>query len=139
MWSSQQTEAKFFGAFEHSLDLKGRITLPAKFRARFPERCFVARSQYGDPCLALWIPDDFYDYASKITADQWTDNENRRDLRTWSREAFEVEMDKLGRLAVPLQLRRYASLTKDVLVHGAMGTVELWDPLVWSNYQGEAK
>lgn len=137
MWSSQEFEARFFGAFEHSLDVKGRITLPAKFRVHFIDRCFVAQSQFGDPCLAVWLPEDFFGFASNINNDQWADDATRRSLRSWAREAFECEIDKLGRFAIPANLRRYASLNKEVSVHGAVGTVELWDPVIWSRYQAE--
>lgn len=138
VWSAQAPQAKFFGAYEHSLDVKGRITLPAKFRSQFPERCFVTRSQFGDACAVIWTPDDFVAFTSQISAETWADESDRKELRTWAREAYDVEIDKIGRMALPSALRLHAGLSKDVLVQGAFGSIELWDPQRWIEYSGES-
>ncbi|MGC8481140.1 MAG: division/cell wall cluster transcriptional repressor MraZ [Acidimicrobiales bacterium] len=134
LWSSQANEAKFFGAFEHSLDVKGRITLPVKFRGHFGDRCFLTRSQFGDPCVVVWTPDDFFGFANRINGEAWGDESSRRSIRTWAREAYEVELDRMGRMAIPAPLRALAELTKEVSVQGAVGTIELWSPVRWREY-----
>lgn len=134
LWSAQALQAKFFGAFEHTLDAKGRITLPSRFRTHFGEKCFVTRSQYGDPCVVVWTPEDFFNFANQINSTAWEGSGSRRDLRTWAREAFETEIDRMGRTAIPQSLRTQSGLSREVLVQGAIGTIELWDPEVWSNY-----
>jgi len=135
MSQAQQAQAKFFGAYEHSLDVKGRLTLPAKFRAYLHDKCFVTRSQYEDPCLAIWTQEDFFAFANSYQSQDLSDPLLRFNMRVWASEAFELEIDKAGRFALPQSLRRFAELDREVLVHGALGIVELWSPDSWRNAQ----
>ena len=139
MFQTQQMQAKFFGAYEHSLDVQGRLTLPVKFRALFKEKCFVTRSQYDDPCLVIWTQDDFYSFANSLQNQDLSDSSLRWNMRVWASEAFDVEIDKAGRLALPQALRGFAGLEREVLVHGAIGIIELWNPENWSSLQTRAE
>lgn len=129
-------KAKFFGGYEHSLDVKGRLTLPAKFRLLVGDKCFVTRSQFEDMCLVIWTQEDFFSFANSVQSQDLSNPALRRNMRVWASEAFEVEVDKSGRLALPQSLRRFASLDREVLVHGAIGTIELWSPSEWRRAQG---
>ncbi len=133
MFQAQDREAKFFGAYEHSLDVKGRLTLPAKYRALLGDKCFVTRSQYEDRCLVIWTQDDFYSFANSWQAQDLSEPSLRWKMRIWASEAFDVEIDRTGRLALPQALRRFADLDREVLVHGAVGTIELWNPENWTS------
>lgn len=135
MFQAQQMKAKFFGAYEHSLDAKGRLTLPVKFRNLLGEKCFVTRSQYEDRCLVIWTQEDFFSFANSVQAQDLSEPSLRRNMRVWASEAFDIEIDKTGRLALPQALRRFAELDKEVLVHGAIGIIELWSPDNWSSMQ----
>lgn len=121
--------ARFFGRYEHSLDQKGRVILPAKFRAPFDGGGFL--TQYHDRCLALWTPDEFETQMLAMHDAQEQGREQRNLARLWSAGSAEVEPDKQGRMPIPQHLREFARLDSDVLVIGAIDRVELWSPSLW--------
>jgi MraZ protein len=124
--------ARFFGRYEHSLDDKGRLILPAKFRPQFEHGGFI--SQYRDGCLALWTPEDFDSQMAAMKEAEGVGRDERNVARVWAAGTQEVEIDKRsGRMAIAPYLREFAQLTGDVLVHGAMDRVELWNPQVWDD------
>ena len=122
--------ARFFGRYEHSLDQKGRIILPAKFRASFEHGGFL--TQYLNRCLALWAPEDFNQQMQSQEQAQHESSEKRQLARLWSAGTQEVDVDRQGRIAILQHLREFARLDGEVLVHGAIDRVELWNPQVWS-------
>ena len=122
--------ARFFGRYEHSLDDKGRIILPVKFRGSFEHGGYL--TQYHDRCLALWTPEEFEEQMGSREAAQNLSREERNLARLWSSGTQEVDVDRQGRIAIPQHLREFARLDGDVLVHGAIDRVELWNKEVWS-------
>ena len=124
--------ARFFGRYEHSLDEKGRLILPAKFRPHFEHGGFI--SQYMDGCLALWTAEEFEKQMLAMEAAQAQSRDDRNLARIWASGTQEVEVDKRsGRMAIPQYLRTSAGLERDVLVNGAINRVELWNPAVWED------
>lgn len=130
--------ARFFGRYEHSLDPKGRVILPAKFRTAFDEGGFL--TQYHDRCLALWTPDEFEKQMRQMQEAQDEGREQRNLARLWASGSAEIEVDRQGRMAIPQHLREFARLDGDsgaapsapaVLVIGAIDRVELWSPAQW--------
>jgi MraZ protein len=121
--------ARFIGRYEHSLDAKGRVILPVKFRAEFERGGFLSKHAQG--CLALWTPEEFDRQLEviKVKAEQGRDDRNL--ARLWASGASDVEVDKSGRMPIPGFLRSYAALESEVLVIGAIDRVELWSPSVW--------
>ena len=120
--------ARFFGSYEHSLDAKGRVILPAKLRPPFEHGGYL--SQYHEGCLALWTPEEF-EKQMLTRQEAATTAQDRNLARIWASGTHEVEVDRQGRLAIPALLREFAGLGGDVLVHGAIDRVELWDPAAW--------
>jgi MraZ protein len=121
--------AAFVGRFEHSLDSKGRVILPAKFRADFEQGAYLTEHQEG--CLALWTNEEF-ERRLQVMQEEAAQGQNARNrARVWAANSHEVEIDRQGRMAIPAHLRSFASLEGDVLVHGAIDRVELWCPAVW--------
>jgi MraZ protein len=122
--------ARFIGRYEHSLDAKGRVILPVKFRAEFERGGFL--SQHAEGCLALWTPEEFDTQQAvvKERADSGS-REDRNLARVWASGSAEVEVDKSGRMPIPAYLRTFAKLEADVLVIGAIDRIELWSPSVW--------
>ena len=118
--------ARFFGRYEHSLDVKGRITLPARFRANFDTLAYV--SQHNERCLALWTPEEFEKQLAKMESTQHRSTADRNLARVWAAGSVEVELDRQGRLALPAYLREFARLDGQVLVNGALDRIELWNP-----------
>ncbi len=121
--------ARFFGRYEHSLDPKGRVILPSKFRAPFEHGGYL--TQFRDRCLALWTPEDFDKQMAQMEAAAEEGRTERNLARLWAQGTQEVDVDKQGRIAIPQYLREFARLDGDVLVNGAITRVELWSPAVW--------
>jgi MraZ protein len=123
--------AGFVGRYEHSLDIKGRVILPAKFRAQFEVRGYLA--QHSEGCLALWAPVEFESQMTAMLerANSGTTAE-RNQARVWASNTHEIELDKQGRMPIPLKLRNFAHLENEVLVNGAIDRVELWSPADWA-------
>lgn len=121
--------ARFFGRYEHSLDGKGRVILPAKFRGPFEHGGYL--TQYQDGCLSLWTPDEFEQQMEAMQLRAETGRSDRNLARLWASTSHEVEVDRQGRMAIPSHLREFAGLSGDILVHGAIDRVELWNPERW--------
>lgn len=122
--------ARFFGRYEHSLDAKGRLILPSKFRPAFERGGYL--SFFNERCLALSTPDDFEKRMGLMEESQQLSPTQRNEARYFAANSQEVEVDKQGRMVIPGYMREYAHLTGDVLVHGAIDRVELWAPELWS-------
>jgi MraZ protein len=122
---------RFVGRYEHSLDGKGRLILPARFRANFEALALVSKHVEG--CLAIWTPDEFDRKATEMASLMDGTPEERQRARAWSQGSAEVDLDKTGRVAIPAYLRQFARLEEGgtVLVHGALTHIELWDPALW--------
>jgi transcriptional regulator MraZ len=121
--------ARFFGRFGHTLDDKGRVILPAKFRSAFEHGGYL--TPYHDGCIALWTPDEFEVQMQGMKERARTGRDDRNLARLWASTSQDVEIDRQGRMAIPPQLREFAALDGDVLVQGAIDRVELWAPTRW--------
>ncbi|MDQ2726470.1 MAG: cell division/cell wall cluster transcriptional repressor MraZ [Actinomycetota bacterium] len=119
----------FFGRYEHSLDLKGRIILPARFRGQFDTSAYITRHLEG--CLALWTPAEFEKQTAEMLGRQERGAEDRNNVRIWAGTSAAVEIDRQGRVAVPKALQDFAGLDRAVLVMGALDRIELWNPALW--------
>jgi MraZ protein len=122
--------AGFVGRYEHSLDIKGRVILPAKFRPQFERGGFL--TQHSEGCLALWTPGEFERRMEIMQERAESGRSDRNRARLWASNSHEVEIDRQGRMAIPTHLREFADLESEVLVHGAIDRVELWNPPAWT-------
>jgi MraZ protein len=117
----------FVGRFEHTLDDKGRLILPVRFRPDFQAGANLTRHFEG--CLALWTPSEFTRQMREMLELSREGNALARNkARVWSQGASVVEVDRQGRLVVPAPARAFADLAGDVLVIGAIDHVEIWNP-----------
>lgn len=125
----------FTGEYRHSVDDKGRIAVPARFRAQLDDGAFV--SKWVDGCLAIFPRSGWDDLAEKVSALRLAD----ADARTFSRflfaSAFEVSLDRQGRLVVPAGLREWAKLGNEAVVVGSRDHLEIWSPALWDAYSRE--
>jgi MraZ protein len=121
---------KFFGRYEHALDPKGRVILPAKFRGHFEGGGYL--TQYWEGCLALWAPDEFEKQMTSMEQAQELGRSERNLARVWASGTQEAEVDKQGRLFIAPPLRAFAGLETGVLVNGALNRIELWSPERWA-------
>ena len=121
--------AGFVGRFEHSVDAKGRIILPARFRASFERGGFLTSNREG--CVALWTPGEFDRQMAEMLDGSRANKDGRNRARIWASSSAEVEVDKQGRMVIPSNLREFAQLAGDVLINGAIDRIELWNPALW--------
>jgi MraZ protein len=105
------------------------VILPAKFRTDFERGGYLTENREG--CLALWTPGEFERQMQAMQELAAAGRAERNRARLWAASSYEVEIDRQGRMAIPAHLREFASLEGDVLVHGAIDRIELWNPQVW--------
>ena len=105
------------------------MILPAKFRADFERGAYLTENREG--CLALWTPGEFQRQLQAMQEQAAEGRTARNRARLWAASSHEVEIDRQGRMAIPAHLREFAALDGDVLVHGAIDRIELWNPAVW--------
>lgn len=120
----------FVGRFDHSVDAKGRVILPARFRPSFERGGFL--TQGFERCLTLWTPGEFERQSAEMQASYREGTpESRNFARVWSSGSVDVEIDRQGRMGIPAHLREFAGLDGEVLVTGVIDHIELWDPEEW--------
>jgi MraZ protein len=120
------------GTYTPKLDEKGRLILPAKFRARLAPGLVMTRGQ--ERCLFLLPMDEFNRMYEQVRQAPVTSRQARDYLRVFLSGASDEVPDKQGRVVVPAALREYAGLDRDVAVIGAGSRVEVWDSRAWETY-----
>jgi MraZ protein len=125
----------FLGDYQHTLDAKGRVSLPAKFRAEMTGKLVVSKGFEG--CLYVHSADEYNRFVAEIMEGGDFDPKLRRVRRFFTTGATETDLDSAGRISLPAGLREYAKLTKDVEVTGNGNRIELWDANAWNAYNGE--
>ena len=124
----------FRGQYDHSLDAKNRLNLPARFRPAFAGGVVLAKGL--DTCVDVWTPDDFEAYTQSFLADLNPVSGERRKLTRWvAANAFDLEMDSAGRVTLNASLLGHAGIDKDVVVSGAIDHLEIWDRARWHQVQ----
>lgn len=122
----------FIGQFRHTVDDKGRMAVPVKFRASLAEGAVVTRGL--DRSLFLYPKTDWENIAAKLAALPLGQSDTRAFARLMLAGAMDVEIDKSGRVMIPEYLRTYAGLSKDVVVTGLYDRLEIWDETSWNEY-----
>lgn len=127
----------FLGEYQHSLDLKGRITVPSKFREQLGEK-FVATKGL-DNCIFLYPMEEWKKIEEKLKSLPFT----RADVRSFARFFFsgasELEIDRQGRTLIPQNLREYASIDKELIIIGVGSRIEIWSADKWGQYTVNAE
>ncbi len=129
------SSAPFLGTYTPRLDDKGRLILPAKFRAQLAPGLVMTRGQ--ERCLFLLPMDEFRRMHDQIRQAPVTSKQARDYLRVFLSGASDELPDKQGRISIPQMLRTYAGLDRDVAVIGAGSRVEVWDLEAWETYLAE--
>jgi len=122
----------FRGTFEHALDAKHRLTIPAKFRAALATGVVLAPSHEVEPgaarTVAIWTPDAYDEFTQISLAGLNPSEPTARELkRFFFNASFDTELDAANRVMIPPQLMSYAGLDKDVVVTGSGDCLEVWD------------
>lgn len=114
----------FMGQYEHSIDTKGRIIIPVKYREDLGNVFVVTRGLDG--CLFLYPPEEWQNFVEKLK--ELPSNQSTRKIqRQFLSKAMEVTLDKQGRILIPALLREVAALEKEVVFVGMMNRIEVWD------------
>ncbi len=126
----------FRGTFDHTLDAKNRLTIPAKFRAALADGVVLAKGV--EPCVAIWRPADYDAYTAAALAGLNPLSPQARDMqRFFSANAFDTELDSAGRVMIPTFLVEHSGLQRDVVVTGAGQCLEIWGRERWGAYNGD--
>jgi MraZ protein len=127
----------FMGEFLHTVDSKGRLIIPAKFRETLGDK-FIATKGL-DNCLFLYPENEWQNFEEKLKKLPVSQPNARAFVRFFFSGATECEFDKQGRILLPANLREYATLEKDVVVVGVMNRIEIWDSARWKDYSALAE
>jgi len=122
----------FFGEYEHTIDPKGRLNLPSKFRDKLSETFYVTKGL--DQCLFIYDEVEWGNFEAKLKALPVTDKNARNFVRLFFAGAQESVADKQGRFVIPQNLRDYAQLEKEVVVIGVSSRIEVWSKEAWLQY-----
>jgi MraZ protein len=126
------------GEYEHTIDDKNRLTLPAKFRRAFEDGIVVTRGLDG--CLYAWTPVAWENYRdTTLSALHPLSQEGRRMHRHFFSGASETAPDKQGRVSIPPALLAHAKLGRDVVVAGVNDRLEIWDRAAWKRELAEVE
>ncbi len=121
------------GEFQHSLDTKGRMAIPAKFRDKLVSGAIITRGI--DNCLFVFAHAEWEALATKLIALPLAQANSRAFVRLMLAGATDVVLDNQGRILIPDYLRKYAGLKKDVVVAGLYNRIEVWDESAWQSYK----
>lgn len=123
----------FIGEYSHTIDDKGRLAVPKKFRTSLGKSPVITRGL--DSCLFLYTAEEWEKIAQKLSALPISQKNTRAFSRLMLAGAMDVSLDKQGRIMIPEYLRTYGKLTKNTIVAGLYNRLEIWDEDAWSQYK----
>lgn len=128
----------FYGEYQHSIDRKGRLIMPSRFReaakGNFIEKFFVTRGL--DKCLFMFAEEEWRLQEQKFKSVSFTKQESRIFNRLYFSGTVEVLPDRQGRILLPQYLKDFAEIKKDVMVVGVSNRIELWAQEKWVEFYG---
>lgn len=125
----------FLGEYQHTIDAKGRLIVPAKFREALGSPFVVTKGL--DQCLFAYPHSEWKAFEEKLKQLPLTSADGRKFVRFFFAGAAECELDNQGRIILPPNLREYASLKKDIVTIGVNNRVEIWNKDNWKTYNEE--
>ncbi|MFV9509996.1 division/cell wall cluster transcriptional repressor MraZ [Tepidibacillus sp. LV47] len=127
----------FMGEFQHNIDDKGRVIIPAKFREELGNVFIITRGL--DKSLFIYPQSEWKEIEQKLKSLPFTKADARKFTRFFFSGATECEIDKQGRVSIPVNLREYAELEKECVFIGVSNRVELWSKKLWEVYYEESE
>ncbi len=124
------------GEYVHTLDKKGRVIVPSRFRDELGERFVITRGL--DRCLFLYPRREWANLENRLKELPLAKAEARKFMRFFFSGASEVEIDKQGRILIPPQLREHAHVQKEVVIIGVSNRAEIWSKENWEEYSNES-
>lgn len=126
----------FMGEYNHTVDTKGRLIVPSKFREQLGDEFVVTKGMDG--CLFVYANEDWNAFEQKLTSLPLINKEARKFARFFLAGAASVEVDKQGRILLPTNLRQFAGLEKDVVLVGVGSRIEIWSLENWENMDADS-
>jgi MraZ protein len=121
----------FRGHFEYALDAKNRLNVPAKIRAAFSGGVVLAQGL--EPCVTIWVPDEFERWTQSFLANLNPLSPERRKLtRYFAGTSFDAELDSAGRVTLNPALIEHAGIDREVMIVGNLDHLEVWDRRRWA-------
>lgn len=127
----------FMGEYQHSIDEKGRLTIPAKFREGLGQSFVITRGL--DHCLFVYPMEEWKALEERLKSLPFTKADARAFTRFFFSGATECEWDKQGRVNIPPTLRDHAGILKECVVIGVSNRVEIWSKEKWESYFEQAE
>ena len=127
----------FIGEYNFSVDDKGRIAVPAKFRRALGKEVVVTRGL--DNCLFLYTKVEWVKLAEKLAALPMGQSNNRAFARLMLAGAMDTKIDSQGRIILPDYLRKFATISKKAVITGLYNKIEIWDAKKWESYKNKTE
>jgi MraZ protein len=127
----------FIGEYNHNLDSKGRLAIPAKFRVSLKKGAVVTKGL--DNCLFLYSKEQWQKMAEKLASLPTSQAKARAFARHMIAGAMDLEFDSQGRITLPEYLRNFADLNKKTIIAGLYNHLEIWDEEAWNKYKKQAE
>ncbi|OGZ24714.1 MAG: cell division/cell wall cluster transcriptional repressor MraZ [Candidatus Nealsonbacteria bacterium RIFCSPLOWO2_01_FULL_43_32] len=121
------------GEYQHTIDIKKRLAVPAKFRKDLGEKAVITKGL--ENCLVIYTLDEWGKLAQKLANLPTAQADARNFARVMLSQASDVELDKLGRILIPDSLKNYAVLKKNVTLLGLSTKIEIWDSEKWAEHK----
>jgi len=128
----------FIGEYSHSVDGKGRIAIPYRFRKYLKGGAVVAKGLM-DKCLYIYPKEEWEKLSAKLAGLPISDSKARAFSRLMFSGAAEVSFDRQGRILLPNYLRQYSGLKTQAVVSGVYNRVEIWDAKSWQEYKNKSE
>jgi MraZ protein len=125
----------FLGEYQHTLDAKGRVSLPRKFRDESGAHLVVSKG--FENCLYVYTAERYSAFLENLLSASDFDRKTRAVRRRFTAGASEVDVDSAGRVGLTPALREFAGLSRDVIVAGGGDHMEIWDAAAWATYESE--
>ena len=119
----------FMGEYNHTIDAKGRLIIPSKFRESLGDEFVVTKGMDG--CLFVYDNEEWKKFEEKLLSLPMMDKQVRQFTRYFLAGAASVEVDKQGRILIPSVLREFADITKDAVLVGVGSRIEIWSRQAW--------
>ena len=120
----------FRGTYEHTVDDRGRVAIPARYRHEFAEGVVLTLGPEG--CVEVYTPSGFAKMSDLVAAEPATTPEGRRSRRRFDAQSWDAELDRQGRILMPTHLREAAGLQGPVIIAGRRECLEIWNPERWA-------
>ncbi len=127
----------FIGEYQHNIDSKGRMAVPAKFRGRLGKGAIITRGL--DRCLFIYTAAEWKTLAGEVMKYSILKSDSRSFARFIMSSATEIDFDSQGRALIPASLREYAGLKKETIIAGVFNRLEVWDAAAWKNFRAKAE